>query len=89
MSFYEKNITQTNVNRSMMQDPDSIEPCPKVPVTNGPTANHKSLTPTISVVEAVKPQAVEVRGLTFTHGSGKKAVHALRGIDLTVPEGQM
>ena len=33
--------------------------------------------------------AVMVRNAHFQYGKGKKVVNALRGIDLTVPEGGM
>lgn len=33
--------------------------------------------------------AVEVRDVFFTYGKGKRAVNALNGVDITVPEGQM
>lgn len=96
MSYYEKNITQANmVDRSKIpEDPDAIEPCPKegppqIQVTNGMTACDRSLTPSVSIDTTGPTHAVEARGVTFTHGRGKKAVHALRGIDLTVPEGQI
>ena len=36
-----------------------------------------------------KPLAFKVRGLTRVYGEGESAVHALRGVDIDIPEGEL
>lgn len=36
-----------------------------------------------------RPLAFELRGLTRTYGEGRAAVHALRGVDLDIPSGEI
>jgi putative ABC transport system ATP-binding protein len=38
--------------------------------------------------QAIKPPVIEITGLTKTYGMGKTEVHALRGVSLTIHEGE-
>nr|WP_273544858.1 ABC transporter ATP-binding protein [Heliomarina baculiformis] len=42
-----------------------------------------------STVQEKKAQAFATRGLTKTYGEGRSIVHALRGVDLDIPEGEI
>lgn len=35
------------------------------------------------------PPCFDIRGLTKVYGSGEAAVHALRGVDLSIPDGRI
>lgn len=82
MSFYEamKTITQPKVAAGM----DSIQSYDEINLVKQSLGK----TPSRSI-DSSFPAAVEVRGATYTYGSGKKAHQALAGLDLTVPEGEM
>lgn len=48
-----------------------------------------NLIKTISIKDEEHVPAVEIRNVYYSFGTSKKVIHALRGIDLTVPEGAM
>ena len=72
-------------------DPAATEPAPAQPATTEPPAPAPAAAEPVVAEPAARepgPPIVEATEVTRTFGTGQAAVHALRGVSLTVREGQ-